>query len=209
MNKEKIIKVLKEAFFSFAWIALLVFVLDITSKWIVQTHLGLYEEVVVIKDFFSITLSHNEGAAWSLGDGLRPLWIVVSVVLTGGLIFYFVKQYKKLSYLYRIAICLMIGGAFGNLIDRAFYWEKTVGFNGVIDWLSFRLFNSYDFPSFNIADSALVIGVILLLVTMVVELILDAIKKNKEGAYSLKPKDYEAKKEAEEAENKEKEDAKN
>ena len=213
MNKEKLIKILKEVFFSFAWVAVLVFVLDIVSKWIVQTHLSVYDEKVVIKNFFSITLSHNTGAAWSMGAtgsvAMRIVWISVSLVLSGALIFYLVKQYKKLSYLYRLAICLMIGGAVGNLIDRAFYWESTVGFDGVIDWLSFRLFNSYDFPSFNIADSALVIGVILLLVLVIVEVIQDAIKKNKEGAYSLKPKDYEAKKEAEEAQKEQEDDAKN
>ena len=193
----KIINVVKKGFFSFVWIIVLVFALDITSKWIVQTHLSEYQQVVVIKDFFSITLTHNLGAAWSFGSSgtiaMRIVWILVSVILTGALSYYLFKAFKKMSYAYRIAICLMIGGAFSNLIDRAFYWNSIVGFDGVIDWLAFRLFNSYDFPVFNIADSALVIGTAILIVLLVIELINDAIKKNRDGAYSLKPKDYEAK----------------
>ena len=209
MNKEKVLDVLKKIFFSFAWIPFVVLAADLASKWAVQTHLAEYQEVQIIKNFIYVTLSHNLGAAWSMGYGLRWLWITVSVVLSAGLIFYYVKNLKKLSKSYLIALTLMIGGAVGNMIDRIFYWNALVGFDGVIDWILFR-FGSYDFPTFNVADSCLVIGVAILVVCLVIELIQDAIKKNKDGAYSLKPKDYEAKKEAEKLEeNKEKTDAEN
>ncbi|MCR5332984.1 MAG: signal peptidase II [Bacilli bacterium] len=216
MNKEKVLDVLKKIFFSFAWIPFVVLAADLASKWAVQTHLVEDQEVQIIKNFIYVTLHYNLGAAWSLGYGLRWLWITVSVVLSAGLIFYYVKNIKKLSRPYLIALTLMIGGAVGNLIDRACYWNsavdefgRTIGPNGVIDWILFR-FGSYDFPTFNVADSCLVIGVIILITCLVIELIQDAIKKNKDGAYSMKPKDYEAKKEAEKLEeNKEETDAEN
>lgn len=209
MNKEKVLDILKKVFFSFAWIPVLVLIADLISKWAVQTHLNEYQEVSIIGNFLLVTLSHNLGAAWSLGYGLRWLWITVSVVLSAGLIAYYVKCFKKLTKPYLIALTLMIGGAVGNMIDRCFYWESLVGFDGVIDWIQFR-FGSYDFPTFNVADSCLVIGVIILITCLVIELIQDAIKKNKDGAYSMKPKDYEAKKEAEKLEeNKEETDAEN
>lgn len=202
--QNKFIDILKKIFYSFAWIAVLVFIADIVTKWSFQNALKTDgSSFTIINNFLYITLEHNLGAALSLGYGLRWLWIIVSVTLSTGLIFYYVKQFKKLSRIYLICLSLMIGGAVGNMIDRCFYWESIVGFDGVIDWVSFQ-FGSYYFPTFNIADSALVIGVAILIIVMVIELIQDAIKKNKEGAYSLKPKEYEAKMAKEEEENKEK-----
>ncbi len=197
MTKEKIIKTLKSIYFSFAWLAVLLFALDLISKWIVQnTFLVDGKGVTVIDNFFDIRLSHNMGAAFSLGDSgspaMRALWIAVSVLMSIGLIFYYVKNYKKLNVWYRLSLSMMIAGALGNMIDRMFYWDAIVGFDGVIDWLSFK-FGVWDFPSFNIADSALVVGVIIIIVLLIIELIQDSIKKGKEGAYALPPKEYEKK----------------
>ena len=198
MTKEKILKTLKSIYFSFAWLTVLLFALDLISKWVVQnTFLVDGKGVTVISNFFDIRLSHNMGAAFSLGDSgspaMRTLWIIVSVVMSVGLIFYYVKNYKKLNVWYRLSLSMMIAGALGNMIDRMFYWDAIVGFDGVIDWLSFTLFGDWKFPSFNIADSALVVGVIIIIVILIVELIQDSIKKGKKGAYALPPKEYEKK----------------
>ena len=82
-------------------------------------------------------------------------------------LFYF-KNGAKMKLFMRLALALMIGGAFGNLIDRAFYWHSIVGFSGVIDFLSFE-FWGWRFATFNIADSALVVGTILLIVSLLIE----------------------------------------
>jgi signal peptidase II len=215
MKENKFLSVLKKIFFSYAWIPFVVVGIDLLTKWLVQTHLEWRQQVTIIPNFLFVTLEYNLGAAWSLGYGLRWLWITVSVVLSAGLTFYFVKQFKKLTTIYRIVLTLMIGGAVGNMIDRCFYWEKLVGFDGVIDWISFYLgYKIGYFPTFNVADSCLVIGVIIMIIVLVIEIIKDAKAKAKDGAYTMKPKDYEAKKEAEEKAKKEaeiepKEDAKN
>lgn len=215
MKENKFLSILKKIFFSYAWIPFVVVGIDLLTKWLVQTHLEWRQQVTIIPNFLFVTLEYNLGAAWSLGYGLRWLWITVSVVLSAGLTFYFVKQFKKLITIYRVVLTLMIGGAVGNMIDRCFYWEKLVGFDGVIDWISFYLGDKIGyFPTFNVADSCLVIGVIIMIIVLVIEIIKDAKAKAKDGAYTMKPKDYEAKKEAEEKAKKEaeiepKEDAKN
>ena len=194
MNKQKLNQILKFVFSSFIWLGVAIFLLDIITKWCAQNLIIEGQPVVLIPGFFKLALSHNEGAAWSLGDsgsvGMRILWISVSVILSAALIFYYVKQYKKMTTWYRVALMLMISGAVGNMIDRMFYWDAIVGFNGVIDWISFT-FGTYNFPSFNIADSSLVVGVIIILVLIIIELIQDSIKKGKEGGYKLPPKEYE------------------
>ena len=203
---------MKKFFFSFIWLMVLVFALDVMSKWLVCNHfdkqvtLGKSEMIQIIPNFLYIGLSFNQGAAWSLGSGQtgRIIFIIVSVVLGSGLIAYYVyaTRKEKLNTVMKIALALMIAGAIGNLIDRAFYWPSTVGFSGVIDWISVH-FGNYAFPVFNIADSALVIGVIILLIYVIIESIQDSIKASKKGEYKYSPKEL---KEAEQAKNEENKD---
>lgn len=185
---------MKKFFYSFIWLSVVVFVADIVSKWAVINHFGPESaghsgEVVVIKNFFYIIFTTNEGAAWSIGSSSRVLWIIVSVVLSAGLIAYFVKKMKTMTKWVRAAFALMIAGAVGNMIDRCFYWEKTVGFSGVVDWLSFTLPTGV-FPTFNIADAALVVGVAILIVLLAIELIKDALKKSANEEAQLKMKNH-------------------
>lgn len=183
---------MKKFFFSFVWLIALVFVLDIVSKWIVVNHFGpanagSSERIEVIKGFFYIIFATNEGAAWSLGSSSRVLWIVISVVLSAGLLAYFIKKMKSMTRWMRAAFALMIAGALGNLIDRCFYWESTTGFSGVVDWLDFYL-PTGEFPTFNIADSALVVGVGILIVLLIIDIIKDALKKGENEEAQLKLK---------------------
>ena len=203
---------MKKFFFSFIWLMILVFALDVMSKWLVCNHfdkqvtLSKGEMIQIIPNFLYIGLSFNQGAAWSVGAGQtgRIIFIIVSVVLGGGLIAYYAyaTHKGKLNTVIKVALALMISGAIGNLIDRAFYWKKTVGFSGVIDWISVY-FGSYSFPVFNLADSALVVGVIVLLVYVIIDSIKDAVKASKEGQYKYSPKEL---KEAEQAKNEENKD---
>ena len=183
---------LKKFFFSFVWLIVVVFVLDIVSKWIVVKHFGAENagysgRVEVIKNFFYIIFTTNEGAAWSIGSSSRVIWIIISVILTAGLAAYFIKKIKTMTRWTRVAFALMIAGAFGNLIDRCFYWESTTGFSGVVDWLDFYL-PTGEFPTFNIADASLVVGVGILIVLLIIELVKDAMKKsaNEEAQLKLK-----------------------
>lgn len=184
--------------FSLLWVSLLVFVLDLFSKWHVQLCVAEGQKIYLIPKFLSVTLSHNMGASWGLGSsgavGIRIMWIAISVLMSAFILWFYLNKLKKnpnsLKTSYKVALTLMLGGAVGNMIDRIFYWKAIVGFDGVIDWISFE-FGSYQFPYFNLADSALVIGVAIIIVKMIIEMIQESIQKGKNGGYKLPPKEYE------------------
>ena len=197
---------LKAFFFSFIWLSLVIFVIDIISKWAVQNSLTVGQSVALIPNFLNVTLVHNLGAAFSLGAngeiGWRIFWIAVSVILSGVLIFVFAKYFKKFTLIQKAALALMIGGALGNMIDRCFYWKAVVGFDGVIDWIDFQ-FGSWHFATFNLADAALVIGVLIIIVVEIINMIKEAKEKSRRGEYDLPPMEVEAK-QKENEENKDK-----
>ncbi len=109
----------------------------------------------IISGFFSFELRFNNGAAWSMFSGQFDFLMIMTILALIAFVFFFIKVDFKDAKVYSIAISLMIGGLFGNLIDRIF-----MDGNAVVDFLAFD-FGSYSFPRFNIADSCLVVGVIL------------------------------------------------
>lgn len=198
---------IKKIFYSFIWISVLVFIADIVSKWAVQNSLkfeGNY--VTLIPNFLHITLHYNSGASFGMGSsgevGWRIFWIFVSVIFSGVLVFIFAKYHAKFTKLQTISLTLMIGGAFGNMIDRCFYWSSLVGFDGVVDWIDFQ-FGSWHFATFNLADSSLVIGVLILITVEIITTIKEVREKDKRGEYDLPPVELE-KQNKENAENKDK-----
>lgn len=126
--------------------------LDQLTKYIVIKNITLAERIPVIDGFFYLTHWKNTGAAWGIMDGwkffLIPVTIIVSIVLA----YYLVKSDSKF---FKMSLSMILGGAIGNLIDRAFRAD------GVVDFLDFH-FGSYNFPTFNVADCFIVIGTILL-----------------------------------------------
>lgn len=153
---------------SFLWLIPLLILLDLGTK------LACYYanvNITVIPNFFYLRLERNTGAAWSLFEDYPAILAILSIVCTIAISFYLVKKYQKLPFWTRISLMLIIAGAAGNMIDRTLqlvpgtiYYQK-----GVIDFLAFRLFNSYDFPVFNVADMCLVIGVFILIIVLFVE----------------------------------------
>ena len=200
---------LKKFFRTYIWLMVLLFVIDIVTKWAVVNHFGVaamnssvHSEsgaIPVINGFCYIGGAINDKAAFSLGPS-RWVLLLISLVMTGGFIAFYVVQYKKLNTVYKVAIALMIAGGFGNLIDRAFYWPSTTGFNGVIDWIIFRFGSteSSEFAMFNIADACLVIGVILVIIEMIIEEIKAVKEKAKKGEYRYSPEELEKKKQEDE-----------
>lgn len=158
-------------FKSWLWLIPLLFIIDIVSKLglerILLTKPG--HAITVIPGFFRIALLYNTGAAWGMFAGKDWLLVSISLIASAVMIYFLIAKFKKLTLCQRLSLCLMIPGALGNLIDRAFYK------NGVIDFLEFT-FGSYHFPTFNFADSCLVVGVILLMIS---EIIVD-LKETKE-----------------------------
>ena len=185
---------------TYIWLIVLLFVIDIVTKWVVFNHFGLEAmeagmhaesgAIPVIKNFCYIGGSINDGAAFSLFAGKRVALLIISLVMTVAFIGYYIFQFKKLTTVYRVALALMIAGAFGNLIDRAFYWPSITGFGGVIDWIIFK-FGSWEFAMFNIADSCLVIGIIVILIAMIIEEVKEVKARAKRGEYKYSPEELE------------------
>ena len=133
-------------------IALLV-AADQISKYLVSANLA-GRNIEIIHNFFYITYAENTGMAWSLLSGQQALFCLAAAAAIGVMIWYMI--YKDPGKWTRVALAFMIAGAAGNLIDRLLLGH-------VRDFLHFYIF-SYDFPIFNVADSALTIGVILLII---------------------------------------------
>ncbi|MCU1306187.1 MAG: signal peptidase [Acidobacteriaceae bacterium] len=141
------------------FIAVIVLMLDQATKSLVARNLPLHDTITVIPGFFSISHVLNPGAAFSLfADS-------ASRYTTAGLIFFSVVVLSVVStLLWRsghaftaggLALALIMGGALGNLLDR-------IRLGSVIDFLMFNI-GSYHWPDFNIADSAIVLGSLLLI----------------------------------------------
>ncbi len=137
-----------------------VIMLDQVTKWFIEHYMYVGESIPIIDNFFYITSHRNRGAAWGILQGQMWLFYVITVVVIIGIIIYLQKNAKGKKLL-GVSLALMLGGAIGNFIDRVFRQE-------VVDFIHTYIF-SYNFPVFNIADSALVIGVGLLIIQMLLE----------------------------------------
>lgn len=132
-------------------IALLVLVIDQLSK-VYAAEVLSSEALVLIPGMLELTYLKNTGAAWGMFQGARiPFILLTAVFLVLCLVFY-IKKRKALTKLSKIILMLIVSGALGNLVDRV-----LLGY--VRDMIYFSLI---DFPVFNVADSAIVIGAILL-----------------------------------------------
>jgi len=130
-----------------------------TKTWIVNNfHYG--EELVVIPGFFDLTHVRNPGGAFSFfadgPPGQRMAFFIGSTLVAIVLLIVFLVRHDPRERLAPFALGAILGGALGNLIDRLVYSE-------VIDFLNFHLFGGYTWPTFNIADSAIVLGVAVLM----------------------------------------------
>lgn len=132
-------------------------IIDQLSKALLEHFLELNQSIDIVPSFFSITYVRNEGAAWSLFSGNQVFLIIMSFIALYIIYAYFIKN-KLLNTLELWSYGLLLGGIFGNLIDRVFS-----GF--VTDFLDFTIFN-YHFPVFNIADIGIVIGVLLTIISL-------------------------------------------
>ncbi|MGI6714296.1 MAG: signal peptidase II [Bacilli bacterium] len=156
INREKI----KAGLLSFYPLIPLLILLDQVSKYFAKRD-NVNLSIIKTKYFgFSFRFTENQGAAWSILSGQLVLLAIISLVAAVAMITYRIYARKKLTTLAKATWALLIGGTIGNLIDRAFFK------NGVIDFISFRFGETYYFPTFNIADMCLVIGVIALLLLM-------------------------------------------
>lgn len=148
-------------------LSIIIIVLDQLTKWIIVKTMDLYESIPVITDFFYITSSRNRGAAWGILQGQMIFFYVITLIVIVGVV-YFMSRYAKDSIWLGLGLSLILGGAIGNFIDRILRGE-------VVDFLDFYIFN-YHFPIFNVADSSLCVGVVLIIIATLIDE-----RKNRKG----------------------------
>lgn len=136
----------------FLWLSAIVFAVDLLTKYIVVKHFQLYESINILP-IFNLTYARNYGAAFSfLADhsGWQKYFFILLAVVISSVLIYFLSQNQKEQKLLNYAYSLIIGGALGNMADRAY--------NGfVVDFLDFY-WKHWHYPTFNVADIAICVG---------------------------------------------------
>ena len=137
-----------------------VILLDQLSKIFIRIYLDVNSGFKVLGNFFKIMHVENEGAAWSVLNGK---WILLTVLGLLFLVFIFrcIIKDSRNTKLNIMGYSFLIGGIIGNIIDRIIYQRVT-------DFLSFRIFG-YSFPVFNIADTFIVIGMVIFIIDVFLE----------------------------------------
>lgn len=143
------------------WLSLVVLLLDLWTKSLAENALQLYQRIEVLP-FFNFTLAYNSGAAFSfLADaGGWQRWFFTAIALVASVVIVGWLLKLRGERMVAIALALILGGALGNLWDR-------VMLGHVVDFLDFH-WAGYHFPAFNIADSAITVGAVLLIIDMFV-----------------------------------------
>src|SRR5699024_723405 len=138
----------------------IIIALDQLTKYMIVKSLEIGDSVKVIKNLLYITSHRNEGAAWGILQGKMWLFYIVTIVVLVILVMFFKSEgYGK--PLIQFGLSLLIAGSIGNFIDRLFISE-------VVDFIDTYIFG-YNFPIFNVADAALTIGVIVLIIVILFE----------------------------------------
>jgi signal peptidase II len=157
------------------WVLLIfclgILLLDQWTKHAVQQSLVLHQTVEVVQGCFNLVHVRNPGGAFGIFGGEKRgfgslLFVVFSLIAIGSILFLFIRL-REDEKIFSLSLSLVLSGAIGNLIDRLKYGE-------VVDFLDFYLF-SFHWPAFNIADSAITLGIGL----MAFELLIRDLKKPK------------------------------
>jgi len=143
-----------------AAVSLLVLLCDQVTKYVICAFLPLYAKVEIITDFFTIVHIRNPGIAFGLlrkfGGQYKLVSLIVVSCIALFLLVFLISQIKKNDTLQSFSLSLILGGAMGNLIDRFRLGE-------VIDFIDVHWKSLYHWPAFNIADSAITVGIILII----------------------------------------------
>lgn len=141
----------------FLSVSIATLVLDQITKALVRASFEPGESLVLIEGIFRLTYVRNVGAAFGLLPGYQPIFMAVSLLVLL-VVWAYWRRYHPAAWPTVIALALIVGGSVGNLIDRAFLGRVTDFFDAAF----------IDFPVFNIADSAIVVGVAILIVWLFV-----------------------------------------
>ena len=144
------------------WIAFVIVLLDQVTKAMVRARVPLHDDVTIIRDVLDITYVRNSGAAFGMLNGLdfpfKSAIIAVIAAVAMVAIAAYAARLAPAQKLARIGLALILGGAVGNLIDR-------IAFGYVVDFVDVY-WRSYHFWAFNVADSAITTGVVVMVLDM-------------------------------------------
>jgi signal peptidase II len=161
------------------WITVLVVIFDQLTKMLVKgSPFSFFQfkgmqygsSFQFIDDIVRITYIENAGIAFGISiPGFKVVFALFSIVASVAILWYLKKNLERLKFGERIALALILGGAIGNLIDRVFYGviyhEQPLFYGRVVDFIDFGIHRNM-FPVFNVADSAVTVGVSLLIILM-------------------------------------------
>jgi signal peptidase II len=153
---------LKNKYILFTALTALILMLDQCTKFVIDTRMKIGESMTVIDGFFNLTYVRNPGAAFgflaSASPVFRSIFFLAVTAVAVALILYYIRDKGMENPWMTAALSLVLSGALGNLIDR-------VRFGEVIDFLDVYI-GSYHWPAFNVADSAISIGAVVLISQM-------------------------------------------
>ncbi len=137
-------------------LALVILVLDLTTKRLVESEL-VYGQQILLTSFFNLVLTYNAGAAFSFlsNESGWQRWFFSGIATCASVLIIYLLRKHTSEKLFCVALSLILGGALGNLWDRI-----TLGY--VVDFLDFH-YSGYHWPAFNVADSSIFVGALLLI----------------------------------------------
>ena len=130
---------------------------DIVSKWVVFFKLDEFGKLIAIPGLLNILRTKNEGVVFGLFPGKTSAFIVFSAIAIVVILFIYIKSDKTI-FISNLALGLVLAGAIGNLWDR-------IWFRGVRDFIDLHLGDKYHWPTFNVADSLICVGISILVFT--------------------------------------------
>lgn len=146
----------------FYLVAIAVVAIDQWTKWLVLKNMELGERIVLMDPTFALLSHRNRGAAWGMLEGQMWLFTIVTIIVVIGILYFFHKEAKGKPY-FQLSLMILLGGTLGNFIDRVFRGE-------VVDFADVLIpVINYEFPIFNVADVALTVGVIMLIIVLYFE----------------------------------------
>ncbi|EAZ87370.1 signal peptidase II [Lysinibacillus fusiformis] len=143
-------------------LAAFVVLLDQWTKWLIVKNMEYGERIAVLDPWFGILSHRNRGAAWGMLEGQMWLFSIVTVAVICAIVYFYHREAKG-KPIFQVGLMLLLGGAIGNFIDRIFRGE-------VVDFVDVLIpIIKYDFPIFNVADAALTIAVVILMIGLIME----------------------------------------
>ncbi|MCF6149050.1 MAG: signal peptidase II [Candidatus Kuenenia sp.] len=130
---------------------------DIVSKWFVFSHLDRFKKVTLIPGLLNIIRSENEGVIFGMFPGKANVFIIFSLLAIAAILFVYIKLDKNI-FGSNVALGLILSGAIGNLWDR-------IWFQHVRDFIDLHLGQRYHWPTFNVADSLICVGISIMVFT--------------------------------------------